>query len=92
MAKQASSSKHQTFHIHAPAAQKVLLAGDFTDWQQRAIPMRKGEDGLWTASVSLPPGTHQYLFIIDGQWCADPACPFHVPNAYGGQNMLRQVT
>jgi len=91
MAKQASSSKNQTFRISAPTAQKVLLVGDFTDWQQRAISMRKGDDGVWTASVSLPSGTHHYLFIVDGQWCEDPACCFRAPNPYGSQNMVRLV-
>ena len=79
------------FRIHAPAAQTVLLAGDFTDWQQRAIPMRKGEEGSWTVSVSLPSGTHHYLFIVVGQWCTDPECSLREPNAYGGRNMVRQV-
>ena len=90
MAKQARSSKNQTFHIHAPAAQEVLLVGDFTDWRQRAISMRKGEDGIWSASVGLPHGTHLYRFIIDGQWCVDPECSVREPNVYRGQNMVRQ--
>ena len=57
--------------------------------QQRAIPMEKGSGGVWTASVKLPLGTHNYLFIVDGEWCDDPECPMRVPNPFGGYNMVR---
>jgi 1,4-alpha-glucan branching enzyme len=74
-----------------PAAEKVLLVGDFTQWQERAIPMQKGSGGVWTASVKLTPGAHSYLFIVDGEWCEDPECSLRVPNPFGGHNMVRQV-
>ena len=70
----------------------MLLVGDFTDWQQRPIKMEQGNGGVWAASVKLSPGTHHYLFIVDGEWCEDPACPVRVPNPYGGYNMVCQVT
>ena len=62
------ADKSQTFRLTAPAATEVLLAGDFTRWKEGAIPMRKREDGEWTASVKLPPGTYNYLFIVDHEW------------------------
>lgn len=91
MARQATIFKKQTFRLEAPEAKKVLLVGDFTDWQQQAILMKKGSDGIWTTSVGLPPGTHHYLFIVDGEWRDDPDCPLRVPNPFGTQNMVRQV-
>jgi 1,4-alpha-glucan branching enzyme len=91
MARQAGTFKNQSFRLNAPTARKVLLVGDFTNWQQGAIPMQKGKDGIWTTSVGLALGSHHYLFIVDGAWCADPECPLRVPNPYGGQNMVRQV-
>ena len=91
MAKLAGIFKNQTFRLHAPKAKKVLLVGDFTDWQHRSIPMQKTIDGVWTTTVGLPPGTHNYLFIVDGAWCDDPECPLRVPNPFGGQNMVREV-
>jgi 1,4-alpha-glucan branching enzyme len=92
MAKQAQILKNQTFRLHAPSAKKVLLVGDFSDWQKRAIPMKREGNGLWTATVALAPGAHHYLFIADGQWCEDPECQMRVPNPHGGHNMVRQVT
>lgn len=91
MARQAAVPRKQTFQYTAPAATTVLLVGDFTGWQEKAIPMRKGRDGVWTASVSLPAGTHHYRFVVDGEWCDDPQCTVREPNPYGTQNMVRQV-
>jgi 1,4-alpha-glucan branching enzyme len=91
MARQARILKSQTFRFTAPEADKVLLAGDFTGWQQRAIPMKEESGGIWTATVKLPPGEHHYLFIVDGEWRDDPDCALRVPNPYGGCNMVRQV-
>ncbi len=91
MARQATVLKKETFRITDPDAQKVLLVGDFTEWQQRPVTMKKEGNGLWTAAVRLPPGTHYYLFIVDGEWREDPECSVRVPNPFGGENMVRQV-
>lgn len=89
----AKKTKHQpqTFRLIEPDAQRVLLAGDFTEWQKGAIPMEKGGNGLWTATVDLSPGTHSYLFIVDGEWREDPECRVRVANPFGSENMVRQV-
>jgi 1,4-alpha-glucan branching enzyme len=91
MARQMEGARKQTFRFSAPAATSVLLVGDFTHWQQKGIPMQRAKDGIWTASVDLPPGTHHYRFIVDNEWCDDPECTLRVPNPYGTQNMVRQV-
>ena len=91
MARKATTLKKQVFQINEPDATSVLLVGDFTDWQQRAIPLEKGPAGVWTATVKLPLGTHNYLFIVDGEWCDDTECSLRVPNPFGGQNMVREV-
>jgi len=67
------------------------MLGDFADWQERPIPMLKGVDGTWTATVILPRGMHQYLFIIDGVSHEDPNCSERVRNSTGGFNMVRVV-
>ncbi len=83
--------KKQTFRYVNPNAREVLLAGDFTEWQNGALPMTSGGNGLWSAAVKISPGAHHYLFIVDGEWCEDPECAFRSPNPYGGLNMVRQV-
>jgi len=85
------SNKMQTFRFSAPAAQSVLLVGDFTHWQQKGIPLQKDSDGVWTTSVELPPGKHTYRFIVDGDWRDDPECAVRIPNPFGGQDMVREA-
>ena len=91
MRRRAKKPKTQTFRYAAPAATSVMLVGDFTEWQQGALVMQKGEDGVWTTELKLPPGKHSYLFIVDGEWCEDPECKLRVPNPFGGHDMVREV-
>jgi 1,4-alpha-glucan branching enzyme len=88
---EAGNGNMQTFSFTAPAALSVELVGDFTRRRQEPIYLRKGADGIWRATVELPPGTHQYRFLVDGQWRDDPECALHVPNPYGSQDSVRQV-
>ena len=91
MARKNTNTRQQTFSITAPAAMSVLLAGDFTHWQRQPVPMRKGSGGVWRVNLELPPGTHHYRFIVDGQWRDDPDCTLRVANPYGSQDAVRQV-
>lgn len=84
-------SRKQTFSLRAPAASSVLLAGDFTHWQQEPIPLRKKTGDIWQIEVQLKPGTYHYRFVVDGQWQDDPDCVLRVPNPFGGENMVREV-
>jgi hypothetical protein len=51
-------------------AGKVLLAGNFSNWELNAIPMTKVDSG-WVTSVKLRPGKYLYKFIADGNWTVD---------------------
>jgi len=79
------------FAFTAPTAMSVQLVGDFTQWQQKPVNMRKGPDGVWRTIVELPPGTHHYRFLVDGQWRDDPECSVNVPNPYGTRDSVRRV-
>lgn len=81
----------QSFSYVTPVAKSVQLVGDFTNWQERPIPLRQEPDGVWRAAVWLTPGTHHYRFLVDGQWRDDPACSVREPNPFGSQNGVRQV-
>jgi len=81
----------RTFWFKAPAAQKVLLAGDFTEWMKNPILLHQQFDGVWRATTSLTPGTHQYRFVVDGEWHNDPECKARVQNPFGTQNDVIQT-
>ncbi|HEV8693021.1 MAG TPA: isoamylase early set domain-containing protein [Lysobacter sp.] len=96
MAKKLTKSKtaavEQTFAFKAHAASSVLLVGDFTHWQRSPVSLRKHSDGIWRVAVSLPPGEHRYRFLVDGEWRDDPECKLQVPNPFGSQDSVVQVS
>ena len=89
-AKKARKTK-ETFQLQAPTADAVLLAGDFTNWEMEPIQMKRNPAGVWTATVPLDPGAHQYRFVVDGLWIDDPQATAHEANPFGTQNCLREV-
>lgn len=79
------------FSVTAPRAAKVAVTGDFTQWSQDGIPLRKASNGQWGTVLSLPPGDHQYRLLIDGEWCDDPMAKKQIPNQFGGSNGVIEV-
>lgn len=63
---------YTTFKLKShKAAQKVILAGSFNDWDEHELEMRKMDYG-WKYVIPLSGGKHHYKFIVDGQWIVDP--------------------
>jgi 1,4-alpha-glucan branching enzyme len=88
MPKQKSPKQKVTFSYVAPEAQSVLLAGDFTGWQQAPVGLKKDKSGTWKKTISLLPGKYEYRLLVDGQWRDDPHCAVRQPNQFGGQNCV----
>ena len=65
---------------------QVHLCGSFTRWVE-TVPMvpEEGQPGVFSVVVHLPPGYHQYKFIVDGEWRHDEAQPF-MPDPIGNVN------
>ena len=90
--KSAPKTQRVIFTVRAEPGSKVFLAGSFNDWDPTVKAMTdKKNEGLFTATLNLAPGEHQYKFVIDGTWCADPECPDWVQNAHGTLNSVRHV-
>jgi len=81
------------FVFEDPNAQTVALAGDFNNWSTSADPLTKDAQGRWTIVKAIPPGSHQYKFVInDGQtWEQDPANPSTTDDGFGGKNSVLMV-
>ncbi|RPJ42882.1 MAG: hypothetical protein EHM19_09750, partial [Candidatus Latescibacterota bacterium] len=58
-----------------PNAGAVSLAGAFNNWNAEGTPLAKEGDGVWSVVVPLGEGKHEYKFVVDGQWFADPENP-----------------
>ncbi|MCQ2145905.1 MAG: esterase [Bacteroidales bacterium] len=59
-----------TFRLSANYATQVNLTGN---WLQGAVPMAKGEKGVWEVTIDAPePEIYTYSFTVDGVTVADP--------------------
>lgn len=88
MANQKIAKQKVTFTYHEPSAKTVLVAGDFTGWDQAPISLKKDKTGVWKKTVSLVPGRYEYRLLVDGQWHDDPQCLNRQPNQFGGLNCV----
>jgi hypothetical protein len=53
-------------------AQRIMVAGDFNDWNANELVMDKKANG-WERQLYLGDGKHEYRFMADGEWVTDPA-------------------
>jgi enterochelin esterase family protein len=67
-----AADRRVTFRLLAPEAKAVAVSGDFGP----DVPMRKGDDGVWTTTVGpLAPEMYVYFFTVDGVRLIDPSNP-----------------
>lgn len=72
------------FRLQADAS-SVKLAGSFTNWEP-AYALHQIAPGVWTITVPLSQGVHDYAFVVDGrQWIPDPYAP-SIDDGFGGTN------
>jgi len=71
-------------------ARQVFLVGTFNGWDPRATRMVK-RNGTFRKKMELPPGEHEYKFIVDGEWRTDPAAAAQAPNTMGSMNSVVRV-
>ena len=61
------------FRFYRPQAKQVWLAGDFNNWRNHELSMKKSSDGYWVARLKLPPGAYRFRYRADGTWFTDYA-------------------
>jgi hypothetical protein len=78
------------FELLAPEANTVALAGSFNAWSAEAIALvPSSTPGMWTVTLPLALGSHEYLFLVDGQrWIADPSAHAQVDDGFGQTNSV----
>jgi hypothetical protein len=72
-----SGARPVELRLVAPAGSRVVVVGDFNDWDPSATPLRPaGEPGVWKVELQLKPGRYHYTFLVDQrQWVRDPSEP-----------------
>jgi 1,4-alpha-glucan branching enzyme len=71
-----------------PGARIVYVAGSFNEWKPEKTPLLPLGNGRWAGDLTVKPGRHEYLFVVDGQWLPDPNATETVQNPYGGKNSV----
>ncbi len=80
-----------TLSFNAPTARSVFVVGDFNNWALDDKWLLEKIDGNWTKKVSLPTGSYQYRFVVDGRWIEDPVNPNLVTNPFGEYNSVLDI-
>ncbi|MAI78923.1 MAG: hypothetical protein CL917_08285 [Deltaproteobacteria bacterium] len=91
-----STQREVVIRYRNAEAADVRIAGDFNGW----IPDRNvqshiqtdGTDRVWTKVMLLSPGTYEYRYVVDGEWCTDPDNLDHTPGPMGQPNSVLHVS
>ena len=90
--KQTIKRQRVMFSLDATEAKEVNLMGDFNNWNPKMHPMKNDGNGIWSKTVMLYPGEHEYKFLVDGDWREDPQNDQSCPNCFGTQNSVLNLT
>lgn len=87
-----AKGKFVHFELAAEPGCQVFVAGTFNGWDPAANPMMDNPDsGHYQAAIRLPPGRHEYKFVVNGEWWVNPKCAVCVTNDQGIMNSVIQI-
>lgn len=73
------------FKAYLPHASNVELVGDFTEWRNAPVAMRRESSGWWVADVEVAAGEYHFCYLVDSSiFLADYAAHGVKLNQYGG--------
>jgi len=89
-----SSRLRTRFRLESTRAHVVAIVGSWNDWaanlpEQTLRP--SAQTGLWEAWLALPPGSHRYRFIVDGQPVRPPDAVRYRRDDFGGEDGIVDV-
>lgn len=79
---------------NAGGASEVAVIGSFNGWTPEGAKMHFDQTlGAWVADMQLPPGVHEYVFLLDGKKVvSDPAAPLSRDDGFGNKNSVLYLT
>jgi len=84
--------KRVVLSLEAPDTIPVKVAGDFNDWTpEDLVPSHSEGRTVWKKVITIPPGTYQYKYVVDGRWIPDPFNNRVSEDIYGGYNSILSV-
>ena len=79
-------------YLGSGGEKSVNVAGSFNQWNATANPMKKTGVNRWELSLALPPGSHSYKLVVDGQWRLDPSNKQKSADGGGNENSMLQIS
>ena len=81
------------FVLEDRTASSVAVSGSFNAWSTSSHPMaRVGQSGRWVIVLRLPPGDHQFMFVVDGtRWVVPTTALDYVDDGFGATNAVVTV-
>ncbi|MEO5365866.1 MAG: glycogen-binding domain-containing protein [Magnetococcus sp. WYHC-3] len=87
-----SRGKRVVFQVTAEPGSEVFVAGSFNNWNPTQNRMSDNPgSGHCKTTILLPPGRHEYKFVINGEWRMDLNCAESMPNGQGSMNSIVSV-
>lgn len=83
--------KRVKFELKAEPCSEVFVAGTFNDWNPRKHKLVY-KNGVYSTSILVSKGRHEYKFIVNDVWCIDPQCADWAPNPHGSLNSVITVS
>jgi hypothetical protein len=80
-----------TFRFRHATDGPVFIAGDFCQWQQDHLPMRRIAPHEWMLMLRLPPGTYEFRYMVAGEWFTDYAAFGINKNMFGQYNSVLRI-
>ena len=78
--------------LFLPHAKTVGVMATFNDWDASRSPMKRHDDGTWTITLRVLPGSYEYQFLVDGKTrMTDPTAP-GTDSEFGEANSVLTVT
>jgi hypothetical protein len=79
-----------TFELPASVwADRIVLVGDFNDWDPTATLVLQDRDGVWRTVLELPIGQrYEFCYLVDGCWSTDLHADDCCQNLHGSLNSV----
>ncbi len=74
-----------TFSVPAKDAKKVVVVGDFNDWNITESKLRKLKNGTFKGTINLEKDkSYEFRYVVDGSYTNDEAADRYQWNDYAG--------
>jgi enterochelin esterase-like enzyme len=79
-----------TFKLFAPEAKSVNIRGEWLNYPEaiKGTSLQRGDDGVWSTTITIKPGVYRYSYLVDGLTLADPRNPSYSQSLNFVQSMV----